>query len=141
MCLTALAGFLGAATAAVAQTESTNAAMATAPKPKSKAIVGVVASVDNDGKTLTLKDHDKPIHITSKTKITKNDQPAMLSDIMAGDDVSVRAKDDASGNPTATSVRIGKVKAKKKSKPAATPAAAPDNTPAMAPANPPAPAK
>ena len=107
-----VAALLGLAASTFAQTASTNAT-ASAPKAKSKPLAGVVAAVDNDAKTLTLKDHDKPIHITSKTKITKDGQPALLSDITAGESVSVRAKEDESGNPVATSIHIGKAKAKK----------------------------
>ena len=121
LCVTALAALLGSAVTAIAQTDSTNAAPAAPAKPKSKTTTAVVDKVDNDAKTIALKGHDKPFGITSKTKISKDGQPALLSDIVAGDKVTIRAKDDASGNPVATSIRVGKAKAKTDA-PAAAPA-------------------
>jgi len=118
VCLAVVAGLLGAARTAVAQ-DSTNAAPTTnaAPvtktaKPRGKAITGAVTKIDNDAKTITIANHDKPFSITSKTKITKAGEPAILSDIMVGDRVTIRAKDDETGNPVATSIRVGKPKVK-----------------------------
>jgi hypothetical protein len=116
---------LAANGAALAQTTSTNAPPpAAAHKARAKAITGIVDKVDNDAKTLTLKDHDKPFVINSKTKITKDGEPATLSDIVAGDRASIRAKDEETGNPVATSIRI--LKPKKGATADAAPAPAPE---------------
>ena len=82
----------------------------------SKAISGDVTKVDNDAKTLSVADHDKAFTITSKTRITKDGEPAILADIVPGDHVTIHAKDDATGNPSATSVRVGKAKTKRTKK-------------------------
>jgi hypothetical protein len=131
LCLAVLTGLLGTAGSATAQT-STNSEPAAKPakaaKAKSKAITDAVTKIDNDAKTITIANHDKPFSITSKTKITKEGEPALLSDIMVGDKASIRAKDDETGNPVATSIRIGKAKSKKSKADAAdttAPAAAP----------------
>lgn len=109
-----------------------------ATSAKSKAITGDVTKVDDDSKTLTVSGQDKPFGITSKTKITKNGDPAILLDIVVGDHVTIHAKDDPTGNPLATSIRVGQVKAKKskkaKTESESTPATPDMTTPAAAPA-------
>jgi Cu/Ag efflux protein CusF len=110
ICLTVLTGLLGVAGAAVAQTSSTNSTPAATAKSKTKSVAGDVTAVNNDAKTITLKNHDKPFSITSKTRITKDKEPATLSDIVVGDHVTIRAKDDENGNPVATTIHVGKPK-------------------------------
>ena len=113
-----VAGLLGATSVAVAQPPPTNSAPAARmARPRAKSVAGVVAAVDNDGKTITLKNHDKPFSVTSKTRISKEGQPATLSDIMAGDKVTLRARDDENGNPVATSIRDGRAKPKPEAAP------------------------
>ena len=90
------------------------------------AITGAVTKIDNDAKTISIANHDKPFSITSKTKITKAGEPAILSDIMVGDRVTIRAKEDETGNPVATSIRVGKPKAKAEAAAPATAAPATD---------------
>jgi|GEM_PF-3843321 len=140
--LATLAAFLASEGSVVAQTADTNTPAAST-KHKSKkssttTVSGVVASVDNDAKTITLKDHDKPYQVTSKTKITKKGEPALLTDFVAGDKVSIRAKEDAAGMLAATSIQTP-TKPKKKKKPAPAPETSPAET-APGPATPVVPA-
>lgn len=151
--LAALAAYLAAGPAS-AQIADTNTPSSTTPASKAKskskkartsnkAYTGIVASVDNDAKTLTLKNHDKPFQITSKTRIDKKGEPALLTDVPVGETVTIRAKEDASGALAVSSIRVGpppkrKKKAiKKEAPPAMTePATAPAAAPAPAPTAP-----
>ena len=109
-CAAAMAVFLGATPVVRAQDAgaSTNSAP-TAAKPRAKATKGVVATVDNDAKTITLKDNDKTFYVTSQTRFTKDGQPATLADITVGESVSVRAK-NVDGKMQISSVTVGKKK-------------------------------
>ena len=88
---------------------------------------GVVAAVDSDAKTITLKDNDKTFYVTSQTRFTKDGPPATLADITVGENVSVRAK-NVDGKMQISSVTIGKKK--KKNADAEAPAPAAPATPA-----------
>jgi hypothetical protein len=47
-----------------------------------------VASVDKGAKTVTLDDKNKrTFHVTSETKIMKNDKPAILDDVTVGEEI------------------------------------------------------
>src|SRR5579863_3368097 len=123
-CAAAMAVFLGATPIVRAQdagAASTNSAPPAA-KPRAKAIKGVVATVDSDAKTLTLKDNDKTFYVTSQTRFTKDGQPATLADITVGENVSVRAK-NVDGKMQISSVTIGKKKKKNADADAPAPAA------------------
>jgi len=96
--------------------DATNTPAAT-PAPKKHAtlpIKGKVAAVDAGAMTFTVG--ETTIAITSATKITKDGQPAVFSDITVGETVHGAYKKNAEGKCTATSVKIGAAKAKKAEK-------------------------
>jgi hypothetical protein len=97
-----------------------NAAAAAPKKHGTPPIHGKVAAVDTAAMTITIG--ESTINITSETKISKDGQPATLSDIVVGDTVSASYKKDDAGKLNATTIRDGK---KKKAAPATTPAPAP----------------
>ena len=92
--------------------DATNNAAATAPAKKNGGTPfhGKVASVDATAMTFTVG--TMTIAATSKTKITKDGQPATFTDITTGENVSGSYKKDAAGKLTATSVKIGEKKKK-----------------------------
>ena len=63
---------------------------------------------------MTLKVGERTFDITSKTKITKNGEPATLSDITVGEMVGGAYKKGADGKLEATSVKVGGKKKKTK---------------------------
>jgi hypothetical protein len=96
-----------------AQDTSTNTPAApaqTAPaKPKKhEGLVfhGAVSAVDTKAMTLTVG--KRTFEVTSATKITKNGQPATLSDIAVGDQVGGAYKKTDDGKLTATTIHDGK---------------------------------
>jgi len=99
--------------------DSTNMPAAAAPKKHgTPPIHGKVAAVDTAAMTITIG--ESTINITSETKISKDGQPATLSDIVVGDTVSASYKKDDAGKMNATTIRDGKKK--KAATAAATPA-------------------
>lgn len=113
--LTLIAAALVAVPAARAQdagaAAATNAAPAKVKKPKSSLVFhGAAAAVDT--KAMTLKVGERTFDITSKTKITKNGEPATLSDITVGEMVGGAYKKGADGKLEATSVKVGGKKKK-----------------------------
>jgi hypothetical protein len=89
--------------------DSTNTPAATpAPKKHGLPFHGKVASVDSAAMTFTVG--TMTIAITSTTKITKDGQPAVFSDITTGEMVRGSYKKDDSGTLNATLVRIGEMK-------------------------------
>jgi hypothetical protein len=66
---------------------------------------GKVSNVDTNAMTLTIGKHT--FDITSETKITKNGQPAVLSDIATDDKVGVSYK-KSEGNLNAITINDGK---------------------------------
>ena len=95
--------------------DSTNTPAAAAPahKKHNPPFHGKVVSVDAAAMTFTVG--KMTIAITSTTKITKDGQPAVFSDITTGETVRGVYKKDDAGKLNALSVRIGE---KKKKKPA-----------------------
>jgi hypothetical protein len=79
---------------------------------------GKLSAVDTNAMTLTVG--ERTFEITSETKITKDGQPATLSDGMAGEKVSGSYKKDADGKLTATSIHFGEKKKKKETNPDST---------------------
>jgi len=61
-----------------------------------------------DAKAMTLTVGKRTFEVTSETKITKNGQPAILSDIAVGDKVGGAYKKAADGKLTATTINDGK---------------------------------
>jgi hypothetical protein len=118
--LTLLASaILAVPTVSRAQDTSTNAMAASdqttnAPaKPKKHAGLvfrGTASAVDTNAMTLTVE--TRTFAITSETKITKNGEPATLSDIAVGDKVGGAYKKSDDGKLEATTIHDGK-KAKK----------------------------
>jgi hypothetical protein len=100
--------------------DATNAPTTQTPTPKKHKYTpfhGKVDAVDANAQTLTVG--TLTITITSKTKIsnTATGEPAVLSDITAGEFVSGSYKKSQDGTLQATTIHIGK-KAHKTSKPA-----------------------
>jgi hypothetical protein len=107
--LACIAAALVAVPAVSRADDSTNAAAATpAPKKHSLPFKGKVASVDPAAMTFTVG--TMTIGITSTTKITKDGQPAVFSDITMGETVRGAYKKDDAGKLTASLVRIGEMK-------------------------------
>jgi len=105
-----------------AQDTSTNAPATAAPAPHKKHSIpfrGNLAAVDTNAMTITVG--SMTFSVTSKTKITKNGQPATLADGVVGQPVSgaYRKTDDATN---AVSIHFG---AKMMTPPAGAPPAAP----------------
>ena len=101
--------------------DSTNNPVAQVPVPKKHGLRfhGKVASVD--ATTMTFKVGALTLGITSATKLSKEGQPAMFSDISVGQHVSGAYKKDEAGKLNATSVRIGAPKKQNSPAPAAAP--------------------
>jgi hypothetical protein len=94
---------------------TTNAPAQTPPKKHHGAIPfhGKVVAVDTSAETLTVG--KLILNVTSTTKISNatNGEPAILSDIIVGENVGGSYKKDAAGQLNAQTIHIG-VKAKKK---------------------------
>lgn len=105
-------------------TTSTNTPSATAkPKPKGKRYSGKITKVDSDAKTITFSmasGTSHTVHITSKTKIKKDNEPATLADAAEGLQVSGTYRADDAGDWQASTVNIGQTKAKATTTPPAT---------------------
>ena len=67
---------------------------------------GIVSAVDAKAMTLTI--NKRTFEVTSDTKITKNGQPAILSDISVGDKIGGAYKKTADGKLVATTINDGK---------------------------------
>ncbi|MGA3284847.1 MAG: DUF5666 domain-containing protein [Verrucomicrobiota bacterium] len=67
---------------------------------------GSVSAVDAKAMTLTIG--KRTFEVTSETKITKNGQPAILSDIAVGDKVGGAYKKTDDGKLAATTINDGK---------------------------------
>lgn len=99
----------------VARAEDTTNAPAKPKKHESLVFRGTASAVDTNAMTLTVE--TRTFAITSETKITKNSEPALLSDIAVGDKVSGAYKKSEDGKLTATTIHDGKKPAEGKKKP------------------------
>jgi hypothetical protein len=99
-----------AATPAICRADDATNTPAATPAPKKHGLPfhGKVASVDSTAMTFTVG--TMTIAVTSTTKISKDGQPAVFSDITTGSMVRGSYKKDDSGNMNATLVRIGAMK-------------------------------
>ena len=109
----------GSPAAALAQ--NTNQAPAEHSKAKTKKPAttpfhGKLKAVDKIAKTISVGEKDLVIQITSETKISKSDKPAVLDDGVVGEDVSGAYQKSADGKLHATTVNFG-AKANTKTKP------------------------
>jgi Cu/Ag efflux protein CusF len=86
---------------------TTNAAPPAA-KPRPPRLTGTIKSVDATAMTLTLtvRDADVTVKVTSDTKITKGREPAVFADAKEGERVSVGGKKQDDGSWIATTLRI-----------------------------------
>jgi hypothetical protein len=94
--------------------DATNPPAATTPAPKKHGGIpfhGKVVAVDTNAMTFTVG--TMTIAITSETKITKDDQPAVFADITVGEAIRGSYKKDDAGKLNATTVRIGENKKQK----------------------------
>jgi hypothetical protein len=133
ICLVLLTAVTMAALTTNAQTNSTESSTNTPPaaaKPKPKRYMGKIDSVDNDAKTITITSASgvtQTIHISSKTRIKKDGEPATFADATVGEKVRGTERQDDAGNWTASTVNIGEPKPKPApAPPAAAPAAPAD---------------
>ncbi|EEF62841.1 hypothetical protein [Pedosphaera parvula] len=97
-------------TVSAQSTNKTASAPAAAPEAKSKPISfhSKVASVDKSAKTVTLDDKNKrTFQVTSETKILKDEKPATLDDVTAGENISGSYKKGEDGKLTLRSLYIG----------------------------------
>ena len=67
---------------------------------------GTVSAVDSKAMTMTVE--KRTFEVVSETKITKNGQPAILSDIAVGDKVGGAYKKTDDGKLCATTINVGK---------------------------------
>jgi Domain of unknown function (DUF5666) len=82
-------------------------------KPRTSLVAsGKVSTVDTNAMTLTVGKHT--FDITSETKINKNGEPAVLSDIAVDDKVGVSYKKADGGKLDATTINDGKKPADEK---------------------------
>ncbi len=112
------AALLAAPTLARAQDTSGSAASTNAPVKKQRTSLpfhGKVAAVDTNVMTFTVG--TTTIAINSKTKITKDGEPAVFADVVLGAQVSGSYKKDADGKLNATTVKISEKKIKKETTP------------------------
>jgi hypothetical protein len=114
ICLVLLTAVTLAAFTTQAQTDSSSASTNTpppaTPRPKSKRYIGKITSVDTDAPTITItlaSGASQTIHITSKTRIRKDHQPATLADVAVGSKVFGAEHQDESKNWVATTLNIG----------------------------------
>jgi hypothetical protein len=75
---------------------------------------GKVTAVDTKAMTLTIK--NRTYEVTSETKITKDGQPAVLSDIAVGDKVGGAYKKTDGGKLSATTINVSKQSDRQKGK-------------------------
>ena len=86
-----------------------------AAKPKSKPFRGRLKVVDLNAKVIVLEGAKAQTYqITSETKITKDEKPARLDEIAAGESVTGYAREVANGKWEARSLYAGKRTAKPK---------------------------
>ncbi|MGP8200125.1 MAG: hypothetical protein ACLQU4_11560 [Limisphaerales bacterium] len=115
ICLVLLTAATMAAFTAQAQTDSTTNKPPAAAKPRAKRYIGKVASIDNEGKTITValdSGKSQTLHITSKTRFRKAGEPATMADVTVGERVSGGYHEDESANWVANTVNIGQPKPK-----------------------------
>ncbi len=86
--------------------QTTNAPVKKVRKHEHSVGTGKVDSVDTNAMTLTIG--KRTFEITSETKINKNGEPAVLSDIAVGDKVGVAYKKTSDGKLDATTINDGK---------------------------------
>lgn len=128
--LACLVVFAAALTAlpAVSQTTATPAtnapAAAPAPAPARRGLPahGKITALDTNAMTFAIG--NQTFAVSSQTRISKQNKPAVLSDLTVGDNVHVFYRKDEAGKATAASVRVvpAKPEPKPEAKPEATPA-------------------
>ena len=83
-----------------------------AKKPAVTPFHGKLKAVDKTAKTISIG--DRTIQVTSETKISKNDKPAVLDDGVVGENVSGAFTKADDGKLTATVVHFGETTGKTK---------------------------
>jgi len=103
------------------------------PSTKPMSFYGMISSVDQSAKTFTIsgKDMSRVFKVTDQTKITKDGNPATMSDIAEKEEVHGRYWKAADGSLEAKVVKLGaKSEKKKESKNVSpSPSASPSATP------------
>ena len=92
---------------------------------------GMISAVDQSAKTFTIagKEKSRVFMVTDKTTVTKDDQPATMSDIVEKEEVRGSYWKNADGSLEAKSVKLGAKTEKKKSKKEETASPSPSATP------------
>jgi hypothetical protein len=111
-CFAFVAAALIAAPALSRAADTNTPAAQPSPKKHGAGVQGKVTAVDATALTFTVGTNT--LVVGSATKISKDGQPGVFSDITVGESVHAGYKKDAEGKLNATSVRIGEAKAKKK---------------------------
>ena len=88
-----------------ANTKAPDQAAPAKAKKGSATFHGAVTAVDTKAMTFTVG--DKTYNVTSETKITKNGQPATLSDVTTGETVGGTFKKGADGKLNAATLHVG----------------------------------
>jgi hypothetical protein len=76
-------------------------------KPATTPFHGKLKAVDKIAKTISVGDHDLVIQVTSETKISKSEKPAVLDDGVIGEDVSGAYRKTDDGKLHATKITFG----------------------------------
>ena len=119
LCLALVCAVAGLSSLARVQAADTKPVPAEKPKKETKdkplPYRGKLTAVDKSAKTITIG--DRVFHVTSETKITKDDKPAVLEDGKAGDEVRGQYKSAEGDKLQAVSIYYGvKAPAKPKEK-------------------------
>jgi hypothetical protein len=100
------------------------------PTAKALRYHGMIASVDQTAKTFTItgKETSRVFKVTDRTKITKDGNPATMSDLAEKEEVRGAYRKSADGSLEVKSVRLG-AKTERKKKSNKTESASPSATP------------
>ena len=104
----AMLGLLANAEAATTNKPVTKAAPAKT-KAKTHPFKGIIKTLDQTAKLVVLEGPKAQTYlITSETRITKNGKPAVLADIIVGEEVTGQARETPEGKWEARSIYAGK---------------------------------
>jgi len=114
-----------------APSASPSASAAASPSMRAIPYHGMISAVDQSAKSFTIagKEKSRVFMVTDKTTVTKDDQPATMSDIVEKEEVRGSYWKNADGSLEAKSVKLGAKPAKKKSKKEEAASPAPSATP------------
>jgi len=115
----------------MAASPAASAAPSESPKvaasPRALPFHGMISAVDQSAKTFTIagKETSRVFNVTGKSTVTKNGNPATMSDIAANEEVRGSYWKNTDGSLEAKTVKLGAKTEKEKSKKKEEPSAAP----------------